>query len=203
MKYFLQDFAGAQDEETYYSTTPSYVELIKFVADPPSLSRTYVWLIQDYTFFVCTCWEHQFDGWMQLLVERPGGINWFQTLSETYPTAGRLLSNASAERYSDGVLVNLPDPDDGERKWFIGTVVGNIHLETEEALQAFLMSDRMAESYVRIWVPTFDLLHELQTRQIPTGRRIKDMGMAMFRGFSSGAETSGIWLDRLSILVGR
>lgn len=203
MKYFLEDFAEVQSEETFYFVTPSYIELIKTVVNPSSISRTYIWLVQDYTFFICTCWEHQFDPWMQLLIERPGGINWFRTLSETYPTAGRLLTNAHTERYSDGVLVNLPDPDDGERKWFIGTVVGNVHLESEDQLQTFLLSDRMMDSYLRVWMPTFELLDELQTRNIPTSRKLKDMGVSFFKGFSEGIETSGIWLDRVSVLIGR
>ena len=78
------------------------------------------------------------------------------------------MDNALNTRYSDGVLLNMEDPDDGERKWVVGTVVGNILVNSAKELEQVMFSERMMNAYLLVMAASITLAQEIATRPNPT-----------------------------------
>jgi hypothetical protein len=83
----------------------------------------------EHSALIATCWDHAFDPILE-------GIDGdaAETISETWPTLAMLLHNGMKELYRDGALILLEDFDDGERKWYVASVAGNISFENAEEL---------------------------------------------------------------------
>ena len=201
MKFFLDAESRPGIEETYIRPTPAYVELQKHSVDPPGISYIYLLFLDEHSLLVAACWLHQFDDWSSLLEDRKMGKHYFRLIKDTYPTVGQLLDNAVNARYSGGALINIEDPDDGERKWVIGTVVGNVAFRSEEEFMSLLDSERMMEAFVTVLGSSFVAVEEMTTRSIPWTSSARLFGHGFLQGYRDALPLSSVWISRLSNLV--
>ncbi|HXI12042.1 MAG TPA: hypothetical protein VNM92_05285 [Thermoanaerobaculia bacterium] len=197
MNFFFDPSVVPIEESTYCRSTPSYLEFQKHSVDSPGASYTYLLQWSDHAYFIAACWGHQFDEWVPLLQDRKMGKTWLGVVKETYPTLGQLLENGIAGRYSEGALLNIEDPDDGERKWVVGTVVGNLSVTSVEELEQVLLSDRMMQAYSVVLVSSFIGLEELATRTISAKSKLKSYGRAMFNAQVESIELAAIWVPKI------
>ena len=86
----------------------------------------YIIPIDEGMVLVCASFDHDFDQWAALFADRSLGRTAYLRWEATYPATAWLLQNGISGRYSGGALMNIPDPDHGERKWVVGTLVGNL-----------------------------------------------------------------------------
>jgi hypothetical protein len=74
-------------------------------------------LVSLYLSLVCASLDHHFDEWAALWADRRYGRTAYGLFERTCPVTAGLLQNGISGRYSGAALLNIPDPDDGERKW--------------------------------------------------------------------------------------
>jgi hypothetical protein len=124
---FLQPPTPAEYDGLSLRQTPSYTEIISSVAggSREDLSCCYVLRNDDATYAAVTCWQNTFDVFYQQLMTKYGQI-YLDAIKETWPILWAVISNSINQRYGDGALLELVDPDDMNRKWFVGVLVGNI-----------------------------------------------------------------------------
>jgi hypothetical protein len=94
-----------------------------------------------------------------------------------------LIDNTLNNQYSKGALLKIEDPDDGNRKWVVGTIVGNVIMNTGEELESLLRSERMAHAYELVWKLSDAIVTELSSR---SPNRIKLFFRGAFAGLLSG-----------------
>lgn len=202
MKYFLDMTTKPKEEKTEVNITPQYLEIQKYMVDNGGgITYTYVIPWNDHALFISACWGHQFDGWGKLIADPKMGKTWFKILKDTYPTPGQLLENGVSGRYSQGVLMNIEDPDDGEQKWVIGTVVGNLSINNTEELEYLLSSDRMVEAYTLVISSSVQTVVELTTRKISTKNKMLAMGQGLVNSQLEVLETASVWVPKITNLI--
>jgi hypothetical protein len=190
-------------EETYLRLTPRYLELRKESVEPPVVTYTYLLPWSEHALLVCACWGHDFDAWMQLFQQQPkNAMAWFSAIKETYPTLGRLLENGLHERYAQGALLNIEDPDDAERKWIVGTVVGNLDLDSDANLQDLLSSERFMQAYETVIGNSMVGGHEFLTRSLSAATKFKSAARVMFNSQVETFEMASIWIPRITRMFG-
>ena len=202
MNFFINNSARPPQEKTVINFTPTYIELQKYSVDPPGISYTYIFQWNEYSFFIATCLGHDLDSLTPFLQDPKLGKAWFNFYKEKWPSWGRLMENAMSARYSDGVLLNIEDPDDSERKWVVGTVVGNLLVNSAKELEEAMFSDRMIEAYALVWLASFNLAHEIATRPNPTIGLAKMYARAIFQAQLDTIELGSIWIPKIRNLFG-
>jgi hypothetical protein len=131
------------------------------------------------TYVIASCFGHRFDPIVELFGDEHLGTAWFNVAAKTYPTFGTLATNALNERYSEGALLRLCDPDDAELKWCVATVVGNIDATTFGDLFADV---RIKEKIMLVVASSLDLEQQLATQEITAADKV----MMIARGAASG-----------------
>jgi hypothetical protein len=131
--------------------TPAYIEYAMPAGHPGMFLVTYWIALSPTSFLVANCWEHEFDFALHMMLDEKVGAGVVKSATETWPTFMALLTNVLQDnpRFSEGVLVRMNDPDDGESKWILGTYLGNFELKDPQDL----FSDRslsMANKVVQL-----------------------------------------------------
>jgi hypothetical protein len=128
MKYLIQDSDDVklEDENLNLRLTPSYVE----IAQKRESIVLYFYLIfhNNHSLIVATCWDHIFD---KMQIEDEDDI---LNINDSYPSLAKLIRNTISGLFSQGALVRLEDPDDGEIKWFIVSIAGNLVINSGDDL---------------------------------------------------------------------
>ncbi|MEN6624263.1 MAG: hypothetical protein ABFD50_22290 [Smithella sp.] len=126
MRFFLDSETGEGlhgDGKLKFGVTNCYIEI------EICINNSYLVLYYipkgDHSFFVATCWERLFDD----ILENIDDNDYRDTIIHTWPTLAKLLFNGANDKYREGALIKLEDYDDGEPKWFVASVVGNIDIE--------------------------------------------------------------------------
>lgn len=128
MQTFIQDANNfnLKNGALTYRLTPRYVE---FVQREKSLALVFYMIFRDeHSLIIAACWDHTFDS-MQIDDEDD-----IKNIGDTYPTIAQLIRNTLGKRYSQGALVQMEDFDDGEPKWFVVSVAGNLNLRSADDL---------------------------------------------------------------------
>lgn len=117
-------------EEVSVRVTNSYFELEYF--DKKARESTFVYLLPrcDKSLWVVANWETVFDFVLHRSEQELGLIR------ERFPVLGELIHNGIRDKYGKGALIRLEDPDEGETKWFIAGVAGNLDLEKDDIWSA-------------------------------------------------------------------
>jgi hypothetical protein len=177
MRPFIDERKTSTQEEVGSTITNSYIALEWPIDD----SRAFVvYLIprNTHSVFVATCWEHAFDQLLQGIDEDTA-----ETIGETWPTLAALLYNGADDLYREGALILLEDFDDGERKWFLASVVGNISFENVEGL----LGERTDAVMQLVAQKSVQLLTELNENEPSTLRAIgKGVAQAVGTGLMVG-----------------
>jgi hypothetical protein len=202
MKFFFDPEIQPQIENTYLNSTPAYIELQKHSVDPPGASYIYVFSWGHYSFFVAAHLGRDLDALNPFLQDPKMGKTWYGFYKEKWPSWGRLIDNGANSRYSDGVLLNIEDPDDGERKWVVGTVVGNLNVETVAELEQALYSERMMQAYALVLMASFTLAHEVITRPNPPIGVAKLYGRMLFQSYVDAIDLGAVWVPKITKLFG-
>jgi hypothetical protein len=113
----------SQSEGPGIEVTEGYIEL-ELPLDCTKALVVYLIPRSSMSVWVATCWDHTFDK----IIEDPDEET-LEVIAETWPTLAQLLVNGFKDLYSGGALIILEDLDDGENKWFVASVAGNISLE--------------------------------------------------------------------------
>lgn len=119
-----------QSEGPGIDVTDGYIEL-EIPIDRTKAMVVYLIPRSSRSVWVATCWDHAFDE----ILEDPDEDT-LEVIEGTWPLLAQLLANGFKDRYREGALIVLEDLDDGENKWFVASVAGNISLEDPEKLFA-------------------------------------------------------------------
>ncbi|MCD2462293.1 hypothetical protein ACFT0G_16720 [Streptomyces sp. NPDC057020] len=96
--------------------TDSYLEVKALVSD--LWLPSYVIPIEEGIHAAATCWDNQFDTMVDQL-EKPSVVKAWRRM---HPTWLACVENCLKERYGDGTVMQLIDPDDMNRKWLVAVV---------------------------------------------------------------------------------
>ena len=110
--------------------TDAYVEAK--VAVGTAWAPVYIITVSDSVGAAVTCWDHQFDA----LVDNLRTPQIEKIMRRLHPTWFACADNAARERYGDGALVELLDPDSMNRKWMIGVLFSHLVGDKETAARA-------------------------------------------------------------------
>jgi hypothetical protein len=97
----------------------------------------YALRVDDDVWAALTCWDREFDPMLEILGRQDGDLIAAE-LRKIRPALFQLIDNAVGERYGDGALVEIQDPDDFNRKWFIAKLFRASDDELDEALDTHL-----------------------------------------------------------------
>ncbi len=163
MRTFIDSTPGSNlvGEEIKYGVTNSYIE-VEFRIDDAFLVLYYIPRSSS-SIFVATCWDHAFDGLLSNIDED----DW-ETIAETWPTLAKLLLNGANDRYSEGALIKLEDFDDGESKWYIASIAGNLDFDNIDDL----LGDRTQKVSQLVILKSAELLTEMSENRPSIGRAI-------------------------------
>ena len=174
MKTFIASrTSGENSSDPCINATNRYLE-IAYPFDDEDSVHIYIIPRSSTQAFVAVCLDHAFDSLFEDFDEDS-----METVAETWPTLAALLVNGVKDRYSEAALIRLEDEDDGESKWFVATVVGNISFDDAENV----FTPRTQESIRLIIEKTLSLFQELATREPSMGRAI---GKGILEGIGAG-----------------
>jgi hypothetical protein len=214
VRFFFDPTQRPAQSEFRVRETPSYYELETLINDPemPGASYFYVMPQSSTSMLVAACWGREPDAVVALFADPNFGDDWFKVFCETYPIQGQLFRNGNDERYSDGALVRFGDPDDGEPKWFVVTVVGNIDplVEPDDPSaandygfvghQRFLAHPRMAAAFELVGMKSFLAAQEYFTNEISSVNKAKIYAKGAWKGYLEGLEIGTRWMTRLGMM---
>lgn len=200
MKFFLDQSQKPQVEKTVTNITPAYIELQKHSVDPPGVAYYYIMNWGQYSYFIATCLGREFDSITPYLTDPKMGKAWFDFYKEKWPTWGKLIENGANTRYSNGVLLNIEDPDDGERKWVVGTVVGNTIVDTAENLEKIVLSDRWMQAYALVLVSSITLAQEIAIRPNPALGVAKLYAKQFLQSYKDSIDFGTVWIPKIKNL---
>lgn len=187
MRFFVDTISGAGlqgDDEVKYKVTNGYIE-VEYAVDEVYLV---VYLIprSESSIFVTACWDRTIDE----LLENVGDM---ETVFDTWPKLGQLMVNGLEDRYSEGALIKLEDPDTGEPKWFVASVAGNLDLTDP----ADFFSERSQRAMRLVTEKSMELFAHLNENRPSILRSIgrgiaQGLGLALLGGIAGvfGAELS-------------
>ncbi|HEU0131456.1 MAG TPA: hypothetical protein VFQ85_10760 [Mycobacteriales bacterium] len=135
-----------------------------------------------------TCWGQRFDPVFAGFDDPKYGRIWMDAYRTIWPTLFALIDNAIDERFGDGALTELVDPDDVNRKWFVAVLFST---SSGEAAAEHAV-DRVAELSVAL---SNDL-----TRQLGWKEKAKIAARGGRVGYREGREIADRWEKRLDWL---
>jgi hypothetical protein len=100
-------------------TTPAYT-VIKTPHDD-ILETVYLIPHDPRTVIVAACWNNTFGDFDVTSADE------VEDLVEDFPAIGQLIVNSLTQTYSEAALLQMPDLDTGDLKWFVITIVGNLN----------------------------------------------------------------------------
>jgi hypothetical protein len=212
MRFFFDSSVRTAQSEFLVRETPAYWELITSLNEPDLKGASFFYVIpqSEYSVLTAACWGHDPDAMYQLFLDKNFGDDWLKVFCETYPIQGQLILNGIHERFSDGALVSLLDPDDGETKWFVVTVVGNIEVGSEPddqtsadeyglvGNQRFLMHSRLQEAIQLVGLKSFEAAIEYQANEISTVNKAKMYAKGAWKGYVGALDDGAKWMSLLS-----
>ncbi len=158
---------------------------------------------------IVACWGREPDAVAALFADPRNGKDWLKVYCDTYPIQGQLFRNGFSEQYSDGALIRLSDPDDGEPKWSVVTIVGNIDplagpddnlLADAYGLtghQRFLTHSRIAAAIELVGTKSFLAANEHVTRNVSTANKARMVAKGAWQGYLDGLDAGTKWMTRL------
>jgi hypothetical protein len=202
MRFWIDMNAHPDEAQGVVHGTPGYVEIQTHNVDPPGISYIYLVPLDQANFIVAACWGHEFDRFEEYIFDPKLGKHWVSAYSEAWPLFGELFTNAMQGRYSQGSLVNFEDLDDGERKWFVATYVGNIGPYEEVA--PLSEDPRIIEAGQLVYLKSASLAEQmLSGEDIPAGTKAMMLARGAFAGYVEGWNKSAVWLTRVQQLAGQ
>jgi hypothetical protein len=112
-------------------------------------------------------------------------------LRKIWPTFFELIDNSVDERYGDGALTEVVDPEDMNRKWVIAILVGGLKSEADWP--------RVLEAVDRAVALSLTVGQELQ-HELSKGQKVKVMLAGGRAGYRQGKEATAPWEKRLGWL---
>jgi hypothetical protein len=212
MRFFFDPSQRPTRSEFLVNETPSYIELETRINDPEMPGASYFYVIpqSETSVLVAACWGREPDAMMTQFSNPKFGKDLFRAFCEAYPIMGTLFKNGMDERYSDGALIRFRDPNDGEPKWSVATVVGNIVVgsqtdnpdEADEygfvGSQRFLTHSRMMSAYELVGTKSFFAAHEYATNKISGTAKAWLVAKGAWQGYLEGLDAGMKWTQRLS-----
>lgn len=175
MKSFV-DRRVTTTEGTSFDFTNCYIQ-VEMPIDTEMSVFVYIIPKTESSVFVATCWDDAFD---KLLTADEDD---FETIADTWPTLAALVINATQDKYRECAMIRFADYDDGDQKWFLASVAGNINLDDTEQL----LGDRTMEVAKKVIARTTELSNELQSRSPSAWKQIGKFAAGVGMAFLLGA----------------
>lgn len=191
MRYFL----GPPLEQTDAVESPNYVEVV--TPYPGGSFITYLVREEEDTYAVCACWEQVFDAMFKRLNDPSIGPVFASEGRKLWPGFFLAYDNAVDERYGDGAMVELVDPDDMNRKWFIA-----IKFRASSDTQ---IEEKGAAAMERVVDFSLQIGQELE-RELTFWEKTRLFAKGGAQGYRRGKELTGPWekgLDWLRVITGQ
>src|SRR6478609_3514915 len=203
MKFFVDASHKPKADKSLFKQTPSYIEVQLHRKGLGFINYVYIFLWRRNSFLIVSPIQAKplLDILNQQLQDPKLGTTYYKIYKQTWPQLIDVLDNTVNDRYSKGVLLNMEDPDDAERKWVIGTVIGNIALNTDEDLDSAIRSDRMKQAYILVLTLCENVVSEIAKRKISTLSYMQAGAMGAFRGaiggYKKGLDLACMWLPKI------
>lgn len=155
MNFFLLDNSGlnlTDPSEVNFRVTNQYIELL--YPEDDIVFAIAIIPKDDYSVYVAACLDDMFDDVIDAF-EDPDAI---ETFCKTWPLTAMLLSNGINDKYSSGALIRLNDLDNGDLKWFVASIAGNLNLDNIDTL---FDSENLKNSIQIVLEQTIKMLAEL------------------------------------------
>lgn len=159
------------DDEFKIIPTENYLEVNMQIEDTEMFFVFYLIQKSENSLLVLSCWDDTFDE----IIENLDDENYLEILTDTWPILTSLLVNGVKDKYSEGALIKLEDLDNGDHKWFLASIAGNINFESFDNL----FCDRTISTITTVKEKSIILLNELQTKK---PNSIKHIGKGLFKG---------------------
>ncbi|MBV8740126.1 MAG: hypothetical protein JO007_23295 [Alphaproteobacteria bacterium] len=196
MQSFIDERRSSGSEDgPVISVTPRYLQLEVPI---DTFKSAYIYFVQrnEGSYFVATCWDNAFDTLIEELDEEQIGH-----LQQAWPDFLDLLSNGINDRYRDSALIRLEDPDDGETKWFVASVCGNLDPNSAEGI----LNERSASIVQTVLGRSLQLLNQAESsisqlnelRRPSLGKTLVKVGVGVALGVLASA--LGVDLDDLTV----
>lgn len=195
MKEFMESKDNTklkEDDRVGIRATRAYVEL-ELARDEFSIHLYFI-PKTEHSMFVVANLDHAFDGLETHLQD----ADMRTVIVETWPRFAQLLVNGMEDRYSQGALIRLEDADDGETKWFVASVLGNIDMSNLEEV----FGDQGMRVAGKVMETTLEMMQELNEKEID---KVRAYGRSILSGVLSGIKsgfklfmqgTDGISMER-------
>lgn len=134
----MKDFIDKKtsNEEFDIQFTNTYIEL-EILLDSSNSYYLYIVPRTQNSAFVLASFDNTFDAMIEDLDE-----DQLEIICDTWPTLATLFYNGIKDKYSNGALIILEDNDNGDKKWFVSAIAGNIDFDSMEGV----FTPRMLES---------------------------------------------------------
>jgi hypothetical protein len=208
MQHFLDLSQSPSKTEASFRSTPGYIEVeFREPTPPPRVMRAYVMPWRENALLVVAYISaDQLGDLMQQQLQDPKlGDLYYKEYKKTWPKLMALVENSLSNQISKGVLLNIEDPDTGDRKWVVATVVGNVRLESDEEMNAVMRSERMLKAIELVVDTGWKMLAEVQTNKISTMSYVRMAALGGLRGamsgYKQGHDLASLWVPRLTEFV--
>jgi hypothetical protein len=205
VKHFVDHSQLPQQWANIVNYTPGYVEMETHVIDPqPLVYYWYVFRWDDHSLLIAAypSKDQMLTKWSQIWQHPEFGRIGYDQFKETWPLTLSLFQHSWDSLYSAGVITTIEDPDDGDQKWVVGTLVGNIDLGSGKKIERVLHSDRVLEAGRLVTTLAAQITNELETKQISRKSEAKADFRALMGGVKDGTKISVSWIPKLMGLSG-
>ena len=192
-------------KEMVVNSTVSYAEIQQPLPNTLVIYNSYVLGYSETALLVVA--HLNLDQMFQILEQQlqdptlAGAYN--KTYHETWPYLFALLDNTVNQRFSQGVLLRIEDPDNGDQKWVVGTIVGNVNRSALTKKDILFHSERVIGAHVLVIQSCAKLIQEVSTRKI---NKFKIGLRGAIAGGKHGQkianELASAWLPKLKDLFG-
>jgi hypothetical protein len=204
VKYFIDESQQPSDDNIHLNFTPGYVEVETHNINPAFVLYCYVFRWDESSLLVAAHpgFDEYFNTLLQQLQHPKLGRAYFDFAKETWPISTSVFEHALNGQYSLGALINIEDPDTNDRTWIVGTIVGNISLGTTEETEKVLRSERVGEAAALVVQLSAAIGEEARTKKVSKMSYAKLALQGAWSGYKEGLDTSAVWANRLTGLVG-
>lgn len=192
-------------KEELFTSTVSYLEIQQPVPNLSLVYNVYIFRHSETALLVVAHLnlDRMFQILEQQLVDPTLGGVYNKTYRETWPYFFSLIDNYINQRMSEGAILRMEDPDNGDHKYMVGTIVGNVDLSSVKESDLLFRSQRISDAHAVVIKSCTKVVQEQATRKVNTFK----IGLrgAIAGGKSGSALANNLastWLPRLNDLFG-
>jgi hypothetical protein len=198
MQHFVRPTppTAAESDVVVNPHDPYYWEyLFRSPAAPNGWVVAYLVKIDENIAAAVTCWDQHFDPVIQQLSNPRSGPVLEKEARKTWVTFFKLLDNAIDERYGEGALTEMIDPDDMNKKWYFAVLISGLTQGGSE------FAGKLQPAIEKVVDLSFQFIQESPGKQ-SMAQKARIFMSGFVSGYRRGEEMVRPWQQRLDWLQG-